>query len=304
MRISSAKASVRAAAGGGRALVAALWLWVPLLRGGEAAENGGARIDFDPPLPFRSGSIVWAERRTAPVLWRDMDAVLLKGRFSPEESDDDTLTRRAPEPGTVFVIVGAKLADDRSLGRPDYHLAHQDDVFPCLAISRDRLPFDARRWVVEDRSGDPTVTLLYQVPDNLRRARLVSALPTTLPLRDVSLQLLSDPSADPDGEAPLPEDSPEKETTMSAAEPEDGAAEAEETSAEDDPAADADPPERDADGMTPEPAPAVVPAADDETESPPEPAAETIPRDQPGRPENEPKKETGKGEDDEASDWF
>lgn len=140
---------------------------------------------------------VWCGRITGvrtvskPVLWRDLDKVLLAGRFRPSETDDEsTLMRRPPVPGHQYVVIDFKLANGRSVGKYDWKLAFADEALPCLAMSRDLLPFDARNWEYRYSNGLAVIHLLFEVPKKLSTATLVPALPLTLPEPAIRLNLV------------------------------------------------------------------------------------------------------------------
>ncbi len=145
----------------------------------------------DTEIPIRCGRIVGVRITDKPVLWRDLDKVLAAGRFRPSETDDEsTLTRRPPATGRVYVVIDVKLAEGRSIGKYDWKLAFGDEVAPCLALARDRLPFDARNWEYRYDNGLAVLHLLFEAPEGLEAASLVPALPLTLSEPAVRLDLI------------------------------------------------------------------------------------------------------------------
>ncbi|NOY80701.1 MAG: hypothetical protein GXP31_06815 [Kiritimatiellaeota bacterium] len=162
----------------------------PLLAVGRPAPKKSDLPAVDTAIPVRCGRIVGVRTTDKPVLWRDLDKVLAAGRFRPSETDDEsTLTRRPPADGRVYVVVDIKLAKGRSIGKYDWKLAVGNEVVPCLALARDRLPFDARNWEYRYDTGLAVFHLLFEAPADLNEASLVPALPLTLKEPAVRLDL-------------------------------------------------------------------------------------------------------------------
>jgi len=141
------------------------------------------------PKDIGCGEVINVGVSAAPVLWRDLDRLLLDERFEPSDADDETtLIRRPPRDGCVYLIVDVKLRPGRSIGKYDWKLKHGDRVWSCLAISRDRLPYDPRTWQIEYIDELTVYHLLFEIPKGIREGLLVFALPVTIPVPPVELR--------------------------------------------------------------------------------------------------------------------
>lgn len=201
------------------------------------------------------------------VDWMDMDRLLVRELFQPDEFDLGAQVRRPPQSGKVYVQFTVEVKPARSLGKYDFNLEGGGDTAACLAIAPvDADVFDPRRWEITAEHSPELVRMLFEIPRPTLpfEVRLVPALDTTVPLQAGNLTV----GRRPPPEAPAPDDvSDESATPADAAEPE------------------------------PEPEPAPIPEPEPEPAPEPEPMPEPEPEPEP-TPEPEPEDDGDLGLDD------
>jgi len=169
------------------------------------------------PVKFWPGFVNMGVVTSKPQTWRDLDGLLLEGKFKPEAQEDRPTIDRPPPEGKQYVILSVQVTLKKSIGKYDYVLKTLKGDFPCLAMGMMRgdenAIFDPRIWEIKYETGMELLQLIFEVPAGTPEATLVSALPLTLPPPPVELKLLEDaPPA-----APAPAAEPAKDGTEPAA---------------------------------------------------------------------------------------
>lgn len=168
------------------------------------------------PATFWPGFVNMGRVTGKPQTWRDMDGLLLDGKFKPEAKEERPTIDRPPADGTQYVILSIQLTPKKSISKYDYVLKTLKGDFPCLAMGmmrgEENAIFDPRLWEIRYETGMELLQLVFEVPAGTMEAMLVSALPLTLPPPSAELKFLEDappappatPAADP-GAAPATE---------------------------------------------------------------------------------------------------